>query len=159
MEIFELTRRYYGNSAKLKRQSDVGGIVIKHWMAAGCVALMVAAAPPVVAAAPAQSFERLSFGKGRPVPAGDVVAGENIFNAVCWACHSRDLTGGRAPPLTGSAFYKEWRGRDAVELAAFIRNRMPTDDPGALSERGARNVVAYIVAFANKPKRLKETGK
>ena len=116
---------------------------------AGCVALMVAAAPVVSAQ------EMLSFGKGRPVPSGDVSRGRNIFNAVCWACHSSDLSGGKAPPLTGSAFYKEWQGRDAGELSDFIRNKMPVDDPGALSERGAHNVVAYIVAYANKPESLK----
>ena len=119
------------------------------------MALMIAAASPT------QSLEALSFGKGRPVPPGDVAAGQNIFNAVCWACHSSDLTGGKAPPLTGRAFYKEWQGRDANELLDFVRNKMPIDDPGALSERGARNVVAYIVAYANKPgsRSREQTGK
>ena len=126
--------------------------MIKHWTGAfgGCFVLIVAAA----SVASAQSPELLAFGKGRPVPSGDVIAGQNIFNAVCWACHSRDLNGGKAPPLTGSAFYKEWRGRSADELSDFIRNRMPIDDPGALSARGARNVVAYIVAYSNKPESL-----
>ena len=129
----------------MREQPEVGGIVIKHWAAAGCVTLLMAFAPP------AQSSEKLSFGKGQPVPFGDVARGQNVFNAVCFACHSRDLLGGRAPPLTGSAFYKEWQGRDAKELLDFIRNRMPIDDPGVLSEAGARNVVAYIVAYANRP--------
>ena len=108
----------------------------------------------IFAGAAASAEETLSFGKGRPVPEGDAVAGRNIVNGVCWACHGSDLNGGTAPPLTGAAFYKEWQGRPAAELADFIRNRMPRDDPGALSERGARNVVAYILAYANKPESL-----
>ena len=119
--------------------------MIKFWMAAGCMSLMMAAA-----AMAAPSAELLSFGKGRPVPSGDVARGANIVNGVCWACHGRDLNGGTAPPLTGTAFYKEWQGRPADELSDFIRNRMPKDDPGALSAQGAHNVVAYIVAYANR---------
>ena len=132
--------------------------MIKHWtMAAfvGCVTLVVATASPP------RASEVLSFGKGRPVPSGDVARGANVFNAVCWACHGRDLNGASAPPLTGSAFYKEWQGRPADELSDFIRNRMPKDDPGALSAQGAHNVVAYIVAYANKPESVtdEKTGK
>ena len=104
--------------------------MIRHWMAGGCMSLIAAA---TAIAAPE---DVLSFGKGKPVPPGDVVLGRNIMNGVCWACHGRDLNGGTAPPLTGRAFYKEWGGRPADELSDFIRNRMPKDDPGALSDRG-----------------------
>ena len=126
------------------------GIAIKYWMAAlaGCVALMIAGASV------AQSAETLSFGKGRPVPSGDVAQGQNIFNAVCWACHERDLSGYKGPPLTGSSFYKIWQGRKADELADLIRNRMPTDDPGWLTEKSAHDVVAYILTYSNRPESL-----
>lgn len=120
--------------------------MIKHWVGAGSVALMMAAAPG------AWAEDVLAFGKGKPVPQGDVARGANIFNAVCWACHNSDLSGGRAPPLTGAGFFKQWQGRDARALSDFIQNRMPQDDPGALSAQGARNVVAYIVSYANGPK-------
>ena len=115
----------------------------------------------MAAVLPASAQEMLSFGKGRPVPTGDAARGGYIMNGVCWACHGSDLNGGSAPPLTGAAFFKEWQGRPAGELADFIRNRMPKDDPGALSEAGARNVVAYIVTFANKRESLagKQNGK
>jgi mono/diheme cytochrome c family protein len=119
--------------------------------------LRVAAAAPVSAQAP----EVLRFGKGRPVPSGDVAAGQNIYNAVCWACHERDLSGYKGPPLTGSSFYKIWRGRKAGELAELIQNRMPQDDPGWLTRKSAQDVVAYIVTYANNPKSLADdkTGK
>ncbi len=129
-----------------------------RWMAAlgGCIGLIVVS----TSVASAQSSEMLSFGKGRPVPSGDVVAGQNIYNAVCWACHDRDLNGYKGPPLTGSTFYKIWQGRKADALSDLIRNRMPQDDPGWLSDKSAHDLVAYIVAYANKSESLSgRTGK
>ena len=131
----------------------------KNWMGAlgACIAFIIASA----SVASAQSSEVLTFGKGRPVPSGDAVAGQNIYNAVCWACHDRDLSGYKGPPLTGSTFYKIWQGRRADALSDLIRNRMPQDDPGWLSEKSAHDLVAYIVAHSNNPESLtgEQTGK
>ena len=113
-----------------------------------CILLIVASAP----SAWSQSPERLSFGPGQPVPPGNVLKGQHVFDAICWACHSHDLSGGKAPPLTGPKFYKVWQGKKADALLGFIRNSMPRDDPGFLSDEMARDVVAYIVTYANNPK-------
>jgi len=124
--------------------------MIKNWMGAlGSIAFIIASA----SMATAQSSEKLDFGPGRPVPPGDVVLGQNIFNAVCWACHDRDLGGYKGPPLTGSSFYEIWQGRSVDALYDLIHNTMPKDDPG-LSERGAHALVAYIVTYSNNPKSL-----
>lgn len=134
-------------------------MVKKYWAGAfwGCIGLMMASA----SVASPRSSEKLSFGVGRPVPSGNVLFGQDTFNAICWACHSRDLSGGKAPPLTGPAFYREWQGKSADDLLDFIRNMMPRDDPGSLSEPMARDLVAYIVAYSNKPGKLTggQTGK
>ena len=124
----------------------------RHWMGAlaGCLALGIAAISP----ASAQSPATLDFGPGKPIPPGDAAMGGNMFNAVCWACHSSDLSGYKGPPLTGSSFYKIWQGRRVDALSDLIRNTMPKDDPG-MSERAARDVVAYIVTYANRPESLK----
>lgn len=124
----------------------------KHWMGAfaACITLMIAS----TSVASAQSSELLDFGIGRPVPPGDVSMGRNMFNAVCWACHDRDFAGYKGPPLTGSSFYRIWQGRRVDALFDLIRNTMPKDDPG-MSERAARDLVAYIVAYSNKPESLK----
>jgi mono/diheme cytochrome c family protein len=126
--------------------------VTKHWVGAfaACVALILASSP----AASAQSPETLDFGTGKPVPGGDATMGRYMFDAVCWACHSSDLSGAKGPPLTGPTFYEIWQGRRVDALSDLIRNTMPKDDPG-LSERAARDVVAYIVTYANKPETLK----
>jgi mono/diheme cytochrome c family protein len=116
---------------------------------AGCIAFIIASAP-ALAASP-QPPEKLSFGPGRPVPPGNALKGQHTFDAICWACHSSDLSGGKAPPLTGPAFYRIWQGRRVDALSDLIRNTMPRDDPGFLSDEMARDLVAYIVAHANNP--------
>ena len=121
----------------------------------GCVAFLIASA----SAASPQSSEKLSFGPGRPVPPGNALKGQHTFEAICWACHSTDLSGGKAPPLTGSSFYKIWQGRRVDALTDLIHNTMPRDDPGLLSDEMARDVVAYIVTRANKPAAGGEAGK
>jgi mono/diheme cytochrome c family protein len=126
--------------------------VNKNWVSAfgGCITLIIASTS---VAAP-QSPEMLDFGVGRRVPPGNVSGGQHIFDAVCWACHSHDLSGGSAPPLTGSAFYKDWQGRDADALFGVIFSTMPKGDP-VLSQQMAHDLVAYIVAYSNNPESLK----
>ena len=125
------------------------GIVIKNWMAAWSIALVIA----FTSAASAQSSDLLDFGAGRPVPPGNVAGGQNIYHAVCFACHSHDLSGGAAPPLTGPGFYKNWQGKSADALFAVIFGTMPKGD-AFLSQPMARDVVAYIVAYSNRPESL-----
>jgi len=127
--------------------------VNKHWVGAAGIILMIATA----SVASPQSSEKLSFGAGRPVPSGNILAGSHTFDAICWACHSRDLSGGKAPPLTGSTFYKIWRGQRVDALFDLIRNTMPKDDPGFLSDQMAHDLVAYIVAYSNNPRALQRS--
>ena len=122
----------------------------KHWVGVACMVSIIAAAP----AASAQSPQKLTLGDGRPVPSGNVLKGQHVFDAICWACHSHDLSGGKAPPLTGSAFYKIWQGQRVDALFDLIHNTMPRDDPGFLSDDMAHDVVAYIVSYANSPKNV-----
>ena len=123
----------------------------KNWMGAlgGCITLIIAS----TSVASAQSSELLDFGAGRPVPTGNVSAGQHTFDAVCWACHSRDLSGGSAPPLTGSTFYEIWQGRDVDALFGVIFSTMPKGEP-VLSQQMAHDLVAYIVAYSNRPDSL-----
>ncbi len=124
----------------------------KHWLAALAGCIISTAALTVTASA--QSPELLDFGPGKPVPSGDPVMGKYMFTAVCWACHNADLSGFKGPPLTGPSFTKIWQGRQASALAGLIRGTMPKDDPG-MSERAARDLVAYIVTYSNNPESLK----
>ena len=51
----------------------------------------------------------------------------------------------------GACVYRIWQGRRVDALSDFIRNSMPRDDPGFLSDEMARDLVAYIVRRANNP--------
>ena len=86
--------------------------------------------------------------------AGNVAGGQHIFDAVCYGCHSHDLSGGSAPPLTGPGFYKNWQGRQADALFGIIFSTMPKGE-AVLSQQMAHDLVAYIVTYANKPESLK----
>ena len=125
---------------------------MKIWMGAllGGMASIIAS----TSLASAQSSELLDFGVGRPVPSGNVSGGQHIFDAVCFACHSHDLSGGNAPPLTGSTFYKNWQGRDVDALFGVIYSTMPKGEP-VLSQQMAHDLVAYIVTYSNRPESLK----
>jgi mono/diheme cytochrome c family protein len=118
---------------------------------AGCFAVM--SALPSVAGA--QDAPTLDFGPGRPVPPGNVSGGHHIFDAVCFACHSHDLSGGSAPPLTGPSFYQTWQGRSSDALFNVIFGTMPKGDP-TLTQEMAHDVVTYIVTYANNPESLKD---
>jgi len=129
------------------RGKKIGALSVNKCWVGGSLAVVMACAGAAWAASP----ETLSFGPGRPVPPGNALFGQHTFDAICFACHSHDLSGGRAPPLTGSAFYKDWQGKRSDALVDFILNRMPQDDPGSLSPPMARDVAAYIVSYANRP--------
>ncbi len=124
------------------------GIVNKNWMSV--VAPGIALTIACTSMASAQSSALLEFGAGRPVPPGNVTGGKNIYHAVCFACHSHDLSGGAAPPLTGPSFYKNWQGKSADALFAVIFSTMPKGD-AILSQPMAHDLVAYIVAYSNRP--------
>lgn len=123
----------------------------KIWLSA-LVGSALALASVVSETAASPQDQALSFGSGKPVPPGNALFGQHTFDAICFACHNHDLSGGKAPPLTGRVFYKEWQGKPAQALYDYIHNNMPRDDPGSLTEPMARDLVAYIVSYANKPR-------
>ena len=75
--------------------------------------------------------------------------GKAAYEANCAACHGSDLMG--APPLAGEGFIGGWRTRSTRELYTLIRNSMPADNPGGLSENNYANIVAYILQFNGVP--------
>lgn len=81
----------------------------------------------------------------------DTAAGRSIFLSTCVRCHGPTGEGTLiAPPLWGAGSYNIGAGMARPSRAAiFIRANMPLDalgTPGALTERQARDVAAYIDA-------------
>ncbi len=95
---------------------------------------------------------------GRPAPnerlkrfaalAPDTVAGRRTFQTVCARCHG-DAGQGTAigPPLWGSQSFNIGAGMARVRTAAsFIRDNMPFDRPGSLTDQEAFDVASFVVA-------------
>ncbi|HYK82627.1 MAG TPA: c-type cytochrome [Gemmatimonadales bacterium] len=80
----------------------------------------------------------------------DTAAGVTVYHAVCAKCHGPDGGGTTvAPPLWGRDSYNIGAGMTRVRTAAaFIRDNMPFDQPGTLSDQQAFDVAAYVNAQA-----------
>lgn len=96
-------------------------------------------APPGVV--PGQGVKALA----PPVP-GDTVFGLAVFEKTCTRCHGLKGQGtGIAPPLWGPKSYTIGAGMARVRTAsAFVRQNMPFDQPGSLTDAQAAAVAAYI---------------
>ena len=96
-------------------------------------------APPGVV--PGQGVKALA----PPVP-GDTVFGKGVYEKNCTRCHGVYGEGSAiAPPLWGPHSYTIGAGMARVRTAAaFIRQNMPFDQPGALTDAQAADVAAYI---------------
>jgi thiosulfate dehydrogenase len=78
----------------------------------------------------------------------DTGAGARVYVQVCAQCHGVQGDGtALAPPLWGAQSYNIGAGMARVRTAAaFIRDNMPFDAPGSLSDQQAFDVAAYVNA-------------
>lgn len=71
--------------------------------------------------------------------------GQVVYDRQCSTCHGWDLAGRNARPLKGDVFYRNW-GEDSLgSLYSVVRESMPRNAPGTLSEQDYLDVVAYIL--------------
>lgn len=83
--------------------------------------------------------------------------GQSSYREECLKCHAENLMGGEAAPaLAGDEFLHKWNGRTAGDLFEWIRNTMPSEDPGNLSRRQYADIVAYILSVNEFPAGQKE---
>ncbi len=76
----------------------------------------------------------------------DTAAGTAVYTATCAKCHRPDGQGTAVgPPLWGRQSYNVGAGMTRVRTAAaFIRENMPFDQPGTLTDQQAFDVAAYV---------------
>jgi len=88
----------------------------------------------------------------------DTVAGAVLYGATCAKCHGPAGEGTAvAPPLWGSKSYNVGAGMARVRTAAeFIRNNMPFDQAGTLTNQQAIDVAAFVSARPRPDYRGKE---
>jgi thiosulfate dehydrogenase len=78
----------------------------------------------------------------------DTARGAAVYRAVCAKCHGAEGAGtAAAPPLWGPESYNIGAGMARLRTAAaFIRDNMPFDQPGTLSDQQALDVAAFVNA-------------
>ena len=70
--------------------------------------------------------------------------GQDLYAGMCQSCHT---------PISHSdaAFQKTWTGRPLWDLAFFIREMMPKNDPGSLTAVEVSDIVAYLLRLNRMP--------
>jgi thiosulfate dehydrogenase len=78
----------------------------------------------------------------------DTAAGRTEYLSTCARCHGPDGVGTQAaPPVWGRASYNIGAGMARVRTAAaFIKDNMPFDRPGSLTDQQAFDIAAYVNA-------------
>jgi mono/diheme cytochrome c family protein len=76
--------------------------------------------------------------------ADQAALGQEIYELQCRSCHV---------PVThtGPAFVAAWQGRPLWDLFRYIRELMPKNDPGILSQRETTRVIAYLLRMNGMP--------
>jgi len=75
-------------------------------------------------------------------------AGQPVYANRCASCHGSNMQGQSGPALAGSAFASnlQFSKQTAKQLFDFIKQQMPADAPGSLSDKQYRDVFAYMLS-------------
>lgn len=76
--------------------------------------------------------------------------GQRTTQQSCGACHSPSSEWGN------SLFITAWSGQPILELHSHLRNTMPFDAPGNLTDQEYSDVIAYILSLNDAPPGEKE---
>jgi cytochrome c553 len=73
--------------------------------------------------------------------------GKSSYDGVCARCHGAQLTGGAdgGPMLTGGTFLSHWSNDTLASLYVKIRDTMPRNTPGTISEDVKIEILAYLL--------------
>lgn len=75
--------------------------------------------------------------------------GRDVYAGMCAACH---------PAVThvGPVFTASWAGKRLSDLFGFVKERMPKNDPGSLSEEDYVDVITYMLRLNGMPAGMEE---
>jgi mono/diheme cytochrome c family protein len=124
----------------------------RHWLGLGALCMFLALDSRTV---PAQSKAKTSA-KTKAAPcvdsttrsgvytAAQAARGKDIYAGNCRSCHTPETH-------TGATFNAIWNRRPLADLYSFIRERMPKNDPGSLSDQEYADVLAYVLLMNRMP--------
>jgi mono/diheme cytochrome c family protein len=75
--------------------------------------------------------------------AAQATAGKDVYLGRCLSCHAGEHGTG--------VFRRKWAGKPVKELWSVIRETMPDDDPGGLSDEAYSSIVAYLLQLNGLP--------
>jgi cytochrome c len=110
----------------------------------------------IATAAAAQTAKPVSVWSG-VYTAAQNKRGEELHADVCIMCHGRKLNGaGQAemppsPAIAGESFLRKWAGRNVLSLFVYVRQTMPIDGPGTLTDPQAADAIAHMFAVSGIP--------
>jgi hypothetical protein len=70
--------------------------------------------------------------------------GRDVYAGLCAGCHP-------AATHVGPVFTTSWAGKKLSDLFGFLRERMPKNDPGSLSEQDYVDVMSYMLRLNGMP--------
>lgn len=91
-----------------------------------------------------------------PAPNGQRSTSQGVYNREQWQ-RGRDLYAGLCaschPAVThvGPVFTKSWAGKKLSDLFGFLRERMPKNEPGSLSDQDYVDVMSYMLRLNGMP--------
>jgi cytochrome c len=80
--------------------------------------------------------------------------GAKLYSGACSQCHGRLLNGAAqpdqppSPAIARAGFLRKWEGKTVGELFTFVREKMPTDNPGTLTDQQAIDAIAHMFAVS-----------
>jgi cytochrome c len=122
-------------------------------------ALVVAALVMMTLAEPAEA--QVSIWSGVYTKAQNE-RGEQLYRGACAQCHGLRLNGAGqpdqppSPAIARATFLRKWDGKTVAELFTYVRERMPTDAPGTLTDQQSIDSIAHMFAVSDIPAGDKE---
>ena len=107
-------------------------------------------------ALPQQSGAKVSVWSG-VYSAAQNKRGEEFHASACAQCHGSRLNGAgepeqpASPAIAGTDFLRKWSGRTVAALFLYVRNMMPSDNPGSLSDQESIDAIAHMLAVSGIP--------
>jgi cytochrome c5 len=90
-----------------------------------------------------QGGETTGGGEVAAIPVGDAGKGATVFEEACAMCHGDSGEGSKkSPAVVGEPLAKNFA--DDKALFVYLKEKMPKDDPGSLSDEEYANVIAWM---------------
>lgn len=83
--------------------------------------------------------------------------GEEIHASVCAMCHGHRLNGAGnpemppSPAIGGATWLRKWTNQSVAALFVYVRNAMPPDAPGTLTDQQTVDAIAHMLSFSGMP--------